>query len=82
MLAHKAMHEGKVAAEVIAGLPSAFDFQTVPSVVYTDPQIAVCALERSRHESAILKSRSAVFPGRHRARSFNGGIARTDQDDY
>lgn len=44
MLAHKAMHEGKVAAEVTAGRPSAFDFQAIPAVVYTDPQIAWCGL--------------------------------------
>jgi dihydrolipoamide dehydrogenase len=40
MLAHKATREGKVAAEVIAGEPSAFDVRAIPAVVYTDPQIA------------------------------------------
>jgi len=40
MLAHKATHEGKVAAEVIAGKPSAFQALTIPSVAYTDPEIA------------------------------------------
>jgi dihydrolipoamide dehydrogenase len=44
MLAHKAMHEGKVAAEVIAGKPAAFDVQAIPAVVYTDPQIAWAGL--------------------------------------
>ncbi len=44
MLAHKAMREGKVAAEVIAGQPAAFDVRCIPSVVYTDPQIAWCGL--------------------------------------
>lgn len=44
MLAHKAMHEGKVAAEAVAGLKSAFDFRAIPAVVYTDPQIAWCGL--------------------------------------
>ncbi|UCF90639.1 MAG: dihydrolipoyl dehydrogenase [Desulfobacterales bacterium] len=44
LLAHKAMREGKVAAEVIAGEPSAFDVRAMPSVVYTDPQIAWCGL--------------------------------------
>ena len=37
---HKAMREGKVAAEVIAGQPAAFDVLAVPAVVYTDPQLA------------------------------------------
>ena len=57
MLAHKAMHEGKVAAEVIAGLPSAFDFQAVPAVVYTDPQIAWCGLteEAARKQNRAVK---------------------------
>ncbi|MBH09872.1 MAG: dihydrolipoyl dehydrogenase [Candidatus Marinimicrobia bacterium] len=40
LLAHKATHEGKVAAEVICGLPAAFDARAIPSVVYTDPEIA------------------------------------------
>lgn len=44
LLAHKAFREGKVAAEAIAGLPSAFDARAVPAVVYTDPQVAWCGL--------------------------------------
>jgi dihydrolipoamide dehydrogenase len=53
MLAHKATHEGKVAAEVIAGQPSAFDVRAIPAVVYTDPQIAYCGLteEQARKEN-------------------------------
>ena len=41
MLAHRAMRQGQVAAEIIAGLPSAFDNQIIPAVVYTEPEIAV-----------------------------------------
>ena len=48
MLAHKAMHEGKVAAEVIAGKPAAFDVQAIPAVVYTDPQIAWAGLQENQ----------------------------------
>ncbi len=44
MLAHKATHEAKVAAEVIAGHKVAFDARTIPSVAYTDPEIAWCGL--------------------------------------
>jgi dihydrolipoamide dehydrogenase len=44
MLAHKAMRDGKTAAEVIAGEPAAFDVRCVPTVIYTDPQIAWCGL--------------------------------------
>ena len=60
LLAHRAMHQGKVAAEVCAGLPAAFDAQ-IPSVAYTDPEIAWVGLgeERARaegiaHEKALL----------------------------
>jgi dihydrolipoamide dehydrogenase len=54
MLAHKATREGKVAAEVIAGEPSAFDARAIPAVVYTDPQIAWCGLTE---EQARAKNR-------------------------
>ncbi|MBI4772853.1 MAG: dihydrolipoyl dehydrogenase [Deltaproteobacteria bacterium] len=57
MLAHKAMHEGKVAAEVIAGRPSAFDARAIPAIVYTNPQIAWCGLteEQARAEGRPIK---------------------------
>lgn len=57
MLAHKATREGKVAAEVIAGEPSAFDVRAIPAVVYTDPQIAWCGLteEAARKENIAIK---------------------------
>ena len=44
MLAHRAMRQGKVAAEVIAGHPAAFDNVVVPAVVFTDPEVAWCGL--------------------------------------
>jgi dihydrolipoamide dehydrogenase len=44
MLAHRAMRQGKVAAEAIAGRPAAFDNVAVPAVVFTDPEIAWCGL--------------------------------------
>ena len=57
MLAHKATREGKVAAEVIAGKPSAFDVRAIPAVVYTDPQIAWCGVteEQARNENKDIK---------------------------
>ena len=57
MLAHKATREGKVAAEVIAGEPSAFDVRAIPAVVYTNPQIAWCGLteEAARRENIAIK---------------------------
>ncbi|HEX2922602.1 MAG TPA: dihydrolipoyl dehydrogenase [Chloroflexota bacterium] len=62
MLAHKAMREGKVAAEVAAGHASAFDVRAIPAVVYTDPQIATCGLseEQARKEGRPVKV--ARFP--------------------
>ena len=66
-LAHKAAHQGKVAAEVIAGQPAAFD-GIVPSVVYTDPEIAWCGADGNRgaaYRSAL--SRPPATPGPPRA---------------
>jgi dihydrolipoamide dehydrogenase len=76
MLAHKAMHEGKVAAEVIAGLPSAFDFQVVPSVVYTDPQIAVCGLSEEAAKSRNRKVKVTRFPWSASGRAVSMGVSR------
>ncbi len=57
LLAHKAFREGRVAAEVIAGQPAAFDAQAVPAVVYTDPQVAWCGLteEQARRQKRPIK---------------------------
>jgi dihydrolipoamide dehydrogenase len=57
MLAHKAMYEGKVAAEVIAGEPAAFDVRAIPAVVYTDPGIARAGLmeNEARQEGREVK---------------------------
>jgi len=50
MLAHRAMRQGKVAAEVVAGRPSAFDNVAVPAVVFTDPEVAWCGLTEADAE--------------------------------
>ena len=52
----KAGREGKIAAEVIAGRPSAFDARAIPAVVYTDPQIAWCGIteEQARKENIAV----------------------------
>ena len=57
LLAHKAFREGRVAAEVIAGQPAAFDAQAIPAVVYTDPQVAWCGLteEQARKQKRPIK---------------------------
>jgi dihydrolipoamide dehydrogenase len=57
LLAHKAFREGKVAAEVIAGEPAAFDVRAIPAVVYTDPQVAWAGLteEGARKKNVPIK---------------------------
>ncbi len=59
LLAHKAMKEGVVAAEVIAGLPSAADWKTVPWAIFTDPEIAGVGLtEKAAVEAGLQVKRS------------------------
>jgi dihydrolipoamide dehydrogenase len=73
MLAHKATREGKVAAEVIAGQPSAFDVRAIPAVVYTDPQIAWCGLteEQARRDRRAVEVRR--FPWKFSGRAATMG---------
>jgi dihydrolipoamide dehydrogenase len=62
MLAHKATHEGKVAAEVIAGQDVEFDARTVPSVAYTDPEVAWMGLTETAAKDEGIEYEKAVFP--------------------
>jgi len=62
MLAHKASHEGKVAAEVCAGRKSAFDARVIPSVAYTDPEIAWVGLTEAEAKAQGLKHGVGKFP--------------------
>ncbi|QSA96876.1 dihydrolipoyl dehydrogenase [Methylococcus sp. EFPC2] len=62
MLAHKATHEAKVAAEVIAGHPSAFQALTIPSVAYTDPEIAWMGLTETQAKAQGIAYETATFP--------------------
>ncbi len=62
MLAHKATHEGKVAAEVIAGLPALFDPMAIPSVAYTDPEVAWMGLTETEAKTRGIAYEKAVFP--------------------
>jgi dihydrolipoamide dehydrogenase len=52
LLAHKGMKEGEVAAEVIAGEPSAMDYQTVPAAVFTDPEVGTAGMTEAEAEDA------------------------------
>ena len=62
MLAHKAVHEGKIAAEVIAGEKSAWDARAVPSVAYTDPEVAWVGLTEERAKADGIAYDKGMFP--------------------
>ena len=62
MLAHKATHEGKVAAEAAAGLKSFFDARVIPSVAYTDPEIAWVGLTETQARAEGIPYEKGVFP--------------------
>jgi dihydrolipoamide dehydrogenase len=62
MLAHRAMRQGKVAAEVIGGQPSAFDNAAVPAVVFTDPEVAWCGVMEAEAQRAGHDIKVAKFP--------------------
>ena len=62
MLAHKATHEAKIAAEVIAGHKAFYDAKTIPSVAYTDPEIAWMGLTETQAKEQGIEYDKAVFP--------------------
>jgi dihydrolipoamide dehydrogenase len=62
MLAHKATHEAKVAAEVAAGHKSSFDARCIPSVAYTDPEIAWAGLTETEAKAGGLEYGKGMFP--------------------
>ncbi len=73
MLAHKAVHEGKVAAEVAAGMNSAFDARVVPSVAYTDPEVAWVGVTETEAKQQKIKYGKGVFPWAASGRSLSLG---------
>ena len=76
MLAHKATHEGKVAAEVISGKKSFFDAKTIPSVAYTDPEIAWMGLTEIEAKEQGIAYEKGAFPWAASGRALS--IARTE----
>jgi len=62
MLAHKAMHEGRVAAEVIAGNRTVFAPRAIPAVVFTDPELAWCGLTETQAQAEGRKISVARYP--------------------
>jgi len=73
MLAHKATHEAKVAAEVIAGHKVAFDALTVPSVAYTDPEVAWMGLTETEAKRQGVRYEKASFPWAASGRALSMG---------
>lgn len=62
MLAHKAIHEGRVAAEVIAGHNVAFEPRAIPAVVFTDPELAWCGITETEAKRQNLKVDVTKYP--------------------
>ena len=77
MLAHKATHEGKVAAEVICGLPAEFDAKAIPAVIFTDPEIAWVGITEDEAKDKSIPYKKGEFPwaasGKSLARGRNEG---------
>ncbi|HEY5720494.1 MAG TPA: dihydrolipoyl dehydrogenase [Gammaproteobacteria bacterium] len=73
MLAHKATHEGKVAAEVIAGHKASFDALTIPSVAYTDPEVAWMGLTETEAKAKGIAYEKGAFPWAASGRSLSIG---------
>ncbi|MBO9464283.1 dihydrolipoyl dehydrogenase [Tropicibacter sp. R15_0] len=73
MLAHKAVHEGKVAAEVAAGHKRFFDAKLIPSVAYTDPEVAWCGLTETEAKAKGIKIEKGVFPWAASGKSLSNG---------
>ena len=73
MLAHKATHEAKVAAEVIAGMKSVFDARVIPSVAYTDPEVAWVGLTEIEAKEQGISYKKGVFPWAASGRSLSLG---------
>ena len=73
MLAHKAVHEGKVAAEVAAGSNRVFDARVIPSVAYTDPEVAWVGVTENEAKAKGQKVGKGVFPWAASGRSLSLG---------
>lgn len=73
MLAHKGSMEGQVAAEVIAGEPAAIDYQAMPAVVFTDPEIATVGMTETDAEEAGFETVVGQFPFRASGRALTTG---------
>lgn len=75
MLAHKATHEGKVAAEVIAGHNAAFNPMTIPSVAYTNPEVAWMGVTEKQAKEQKLDYVKGKFPWGASGRALSAGVS-------
>ncbi len=73
MLAHKATHEGKCAAEVIAGHSAYLDFRAIPAIAYTDPEVAWVGLTETEAKAKGIPYEKAVFPWAASGRALGNG---------
>jgi dihydrolipoamide dehydrogenase len=73
MLAHKAVHEAHVAAEVAAGQKAAFDARVIPSVAYTDPEVAWVGLTEDQAQAEGRKVKKGLFPWTASGRAIANG---------
>ena len=73
MLAHKAVHEGKVAAEVCAGEQRYFDAKLIPSVAYTDPEVAWCGVTETEAKAKGITYAKGVFPWAASGKALSNG---------
>ncbi len=85
MLAHKAVHEGKVAAEVAAGMKSGFEASVIPSVAYTDPEVAWVGVTENEAKSQGIEYGVGKFPwaasGRSLSLNRKEGLTKTLYDE-
>ncbi|MBE9525587.1 MAG: dihydrolipoyl dehydrogenase [Proteobacteria bacterium] len=73
MLAHKATHEAKIAAEVIDGQQRFFDARTIPSVAYTEPEVAWCGQTEDELKAAGIDYEKGIFPWAASGRALSVG---------
>jgi len=73
MLAHKAVHEAHVAAEVAAGQKAAFEARVIPSVAYTDPEVAWVGLTEDEAKAKGIKIKKGLFPWNASGRAIANG---------
>ncbi|MEV8468846.1 dihydrolipoyl dehydrogenase [Fluviibacterium sp. DFM31] len=73
MLAHKAVHEGKVAAEAANGDPRHFDARVIPSVAYTDPEVAWAGMTETQAKAQGIKYEKGVFPWAASGKALSNG---------